>query len=108
MREMTEDAATAFLRSVRAAFAAFQGSFTLHELVSRSWASVTFSGARHRIAFSLVGGGATEAADAFLGTLGEAEFDLRGHILADISLVGEARDGDSVRIDIEALTVEDS
>lgn len=108
MQSVTEDAATAFLRAIRGSFVSFGGRFTLHELVSRGWASVTFSGARHRIAFSLDGDGAGEAADAFLGTLGDAEFDLRGHILADMSLAGEERGEGKVRISLEALTVEDS
>lgn len=110
MPQVTEDAASAFLRAVRVNFVNFVGSggaFSLHELVSRSWASVTFSGARHRIAFSLEGPGAGEAADAFLGSMAEAEFDLRGHILADITLAGEERSGERVRISLEALTVED-
>lgn len=107
MQAMTDDAATAFLRAIRAALAAFTGRFVLHELVSRGWASVTFSGARHRIAFSLDGDGAGDAADALLGSLGEAEFDLRGHILADIALAGEERSAAGVRITLEALTVED-
>ena len=107
MPAVTDDAATAFLRAIRASFASFPGRFTLHELVSRGWASVTFTGARHRIAFSLDGDGAGEAADSFLGSLAEAEFDLRGHILADVSLAGEERAEGTVRISLEALTVED-
>jgi hypothetical protein len=108
MRKLTEDAATAFLRAIRVSFVSFAGDFTLHELVSRSWASVTFSGARHRIAFSLEGAGAQEAASDFLGRMNEAEFDLRGHILADITLTGEERSFDKVKISLEALTVEDN
>ena len=108
MHALTDDAATAVLRALRIALAAFGGRFTLHELVSRGWASVTFSGARHRIAFSLDGEGAGAAADGLIGALGEADFDLRGHILADIALAGEERSADGVRITLEALTVEDS
>lgn len=108
MQRLTEDAATAFLKAIRAAFASFGGGFALHELASRNWASVTFSGARHRMTFSLEGAGAEEAADAFLGTVTEAQFGLRGHILADIAVTGEERSADRVRISLEALTVEDS
>lgn len=107
MHALTEDAASAFLRAIHAALAAFGGRFTLHELVTRGWASVTFSGARHRIAFSLDGEGAGEAADGLIGSLREAEFDLRGHILADIALAGEERSAEGVRLTLEALTVED-
>jgi hypothetical protein len=109
MRAISGDAATALLRALSVHFAAFGGLFRVEELTSRSWASVTFTGARHKVAFSLEGEGAACAADGFSARLGEAEFDLRGHILADIALVGEERSdaGDRVRLRIEALTVED-
>ena len=106
---MIEDAATALLRALCASFASFEGAFRVDELSSRAWASVTFSGARHRVAFSLEGAGAGAAADAFLDRLEETEFDLRGHILADIALVRADRSaaGDKVKVTLEALTVED-
>ena len=109
MRKVIEDAATALLRALCVNFVNFGGTFRVDELRSRSWASVTFSGARHQLAFSLEGAGAGAAADAFLATMEEAEFDLGGHLLADIVLVGENRNlaGDKVQVRLEALTVED-
>ena len=105
MKQMN-DATTAFLRSIRANFVKFR--MTVEEIRSRSWASATFAGARHELTFRIDGEGAAAAADAFLQNLGTAEFDLRGHILADIALVSEERiDGGPVRISLEALTVED-
>jgi hypothetical protein len=81
----------------------------VEEIRSRSWASATFAGARHELTFRIEGEGAGAAADAFLATLTAAEFDLRGHILADIALVSEERtDEGLVRISLEGLTVEDS
>jgi hypothetical protein len=102
------DATTAFLRAVGGNFDKF--ALTVEEIRSRSWASATFAGARHELSFRIEGEGVNAAADAFLATLTAAEFDLRGHILADIALVSEARsdDGNLVRISLEALTVEDS
>jgi hypothetical protein len=110
MRRVVEDAATALLRALCASFASFDGGFRVDELASRGWASVTFTGARHRVAFSLDGPGAGAAADGFLQHLEETEFELEGHILADIALVGEERNlgADRVRLSLEALTVEDS
>jgi len=109
MREVSDDASAGFLRAIRVKFVNFDARFSLNELTSRSWASVTFSGARHRIDFTLAGAEAGAAADALLGNLAEAEFDLRGHILADLSLVSENRgEADKVRIALEALTVEDN
>ncbi len=102
-----DDATTALLRALGAAFPGLK--MVLEEIRSRSWASATFAGARHELSFRIEGSGALRAADGFLATLGDAKFDLRGHILADIALVSDARvDGeDAVRISLEALTVED-
>jgi hypothetical protein len=109
MKSETDDAATALLRALGGHFSAFGGVFRIDELTSRCWASVTFSGARHKVAFSLEGEGAGAAADAFVARMTEIEFDLRGHILADLVLSGDERSagGGRVRLRIEALTVED-
>jgi hypothetical protein len=100
------DAATAFLRAVRVHFVTFAG-FVLEEMSSRRWASVTFQGARHELAFRLEGEGAEEAARRFLSGLKARDFPLRGHLLADLSLVAEERRPGCARIRLEALTVED-
>jgi hypothetical protein len=102
------DATTALLRAVRLNFVHLE--LTVEQIRSRSWASATFTGARHELSFRIEGEGASAAADAFLATLTAAEFDLRGHILADIVLVSEERKGDGkwVRLSLEALSVEDS
>lgn len=106
---MTDDAATALLQAIGASFAGIDAVFRVQELSSRSWASVTFSGARHRVTFCLEGAVAGSAADAFVTQMSEAEFDLDGHILADIALLGADRSpsGDRVQLRLEALTVED-
>jgi hypothetical protein len=102
------DATTALLRALGVTFRTFQ--LTVEDIRSRSWASATFTGARHELSFRIDGKRAAAAADAFLANLTAAEFDLCGHILADIALVSEERsdEGDCVRISLEALTVEDS
>ncbi|HYW16540.1 MAG TPA: hypothetical protein VE891_10375 [Allosphingosinicella sp.] len=79
----------------------------LEEIRSRRWASVTFQGARHELAFRLEGEGAGQAAARFLGGLDARGFALRGHLLADLSLVEEERRPDFARIRLDALTVED-
>jgi len=110
MERLKPAAAAELVRMASVGFVGFDCNFLLEELVSRSWASATFTGARHEIAFRLEGLGASEAADMFLANLGEAEFELRGHIVADIALLSEERfDGGAVvRIRFEALTVEES
>ena len=100
------DAATALLRAVRVHFVHFAG-FVLEEVRSRGWASVTFRGARHEIAFRLEGEGAEAAAERFLSGLRASEFALAGHLLADVSLVAEDRRPGCARIRLEALTVEE-
>jgi hypothetical protein len=98
------DAATAFLRAVRADFANL--AFAVEEIRTRGWASVTFSGARHELAFRVEGEGAESEVSRFLSGLAAKEFDLRGHILADIALVSEERRPGCARVRLEALTVE--
>jgi hypothetical protein len=100
------DAATALLCALRVHFVHFAG-FVLEEMRSRRWASVTFHGGRHELAFRLEGEGAEEAAGRFLSGLGARRFDLRGHLLVDLSLVAEERRPGCARIRLEALTVED-
>jgi hypothetical protein len=106
-----KDATQELIRAFRAQTVNFM-NFTLEEARSRSWASATFTGTRHRIAFRLEGANASAAADALLNGIEEREFALRGHILADIALVartgGEDADRPFVRIALEALTVEDA
>lgn len=106
MQAMREDATCALLRALRGKLG-HAGRLGFEEIVSRSWASVTFVGARHEIAFTLEGERAQAAAAAFVETLEVDEYELRGHVLADIALVSQTVEGSLVRIAIEALTVED-
>jgi hypothetical protein len=107
MHPPLNDAGTALLRGVRA-IAGASGRFVLEEMTSRGWASVTFTGARHQIAFRIEGEQAEAAAERLLAGLEAAEFTLRGHILADIVLVSQERRPGCARIALEALTVEDA
>jgi hypothetical protein len=99
------DATTAFLRALSVNFVNFR--MTIEEIRSRCWASVTFTGARHELTFRVEGEGVAAVVDRFLDNLEAAEFDLRGHILADIALVAQERGEDWIRISLEGLTVED-
>jgi hypothetical protein len=103
------DSATALLQALRAYIVSFMNfdGFALEEIRSRRWASVTFRGARHELAFSLDGEGAEEAAARFVSGLGAGNFALRGHLLADLSLVSDERRPGFARIRLEALTVEE-
>ncbi len=99
------DAATAFLHAI-VNFVNFTG-FAVEEIRSRRWASVTFQGARHELAFRLEGEGAEAAAALFLSGLDARNFVLRGHLLADVSLVAEERRPGLAYIRLDALTVEE-
>jgi hypothetical protein len=107
---MTLSAAGAELRrALRACFIELGAAMVFDSLVSRPWASITFSGERHRLVLSLPGPGAEAAVEAFLDGLGDRDFTLRGHILADIEAAGVEREGDGqVRLTLEALTVEET
>jgi hypothetical protein len=103
----TVDAASALMRAIGARFAGLE--LRLEEIRSRSWASVTFTGARHEAAIRIEGKGARGAVDRFLAGLEAADFRLKHHVLADIALVSDQRiDGeDAVLLQLEALTVEE-
>lgn len=107
MQPAVSDATGALLAAIRAGLGDGSG-FVLEEIRSRRWASVTFRGARHELAFRLEGEAGAAAAARFLAGLEAADFPLAGHILADIALVGHERRPGCARIRLEALTVEDS
>lgn len=61
------------------------------ELVShneRPWASVTFSGTRHRLVFAFTGADAVAAGEDFIACLPDHEFTIRGQLVADAAIVG--------------------
>jgi hypothetical protein len=109
MRPLITDATTALVRALRGFVAGLDPACGLvfEDLRSRAWASVTFSGARHELQLLLSGENAATAAGQFTERLGDAEFRLRGHLLADIALVSSDTTGEGVRLRLEALTVED-
>lgn len=95
-------------RALGLALAGHGGALDFTGRTSRPWASVAFSGARHRLVLCIGGPDAQSAADAFLDGLADREFALRGHVLADIAVIGDVRDGNCVHLTLEALTVEES
>lgn len=79
---------------------------------SNRWSSATFSGARHHMTMRLAGTDAHVRAQKLAKCLPEAEFPLRGHIVADASLeeMELAREEDGqvfARLKLAMLTVED-
>lgn len=55
-----------------------------------AWASITFSGWRHKIELRFTGAAAIAAGERFIEALPEHEFNIRGVLVAD-SMIGEVR-----------------
>ena len=74
------------------------------------WASATFTGARHSFSLAISGTGAGDAVAKLEREIGEAEFELPGHLVADILVTARRTDWHVsppvIRIEVEALTVE--
>lgn len=107
---MSRDFAVALDRAVHAALPAFSGAIRVRPLGETPWASITFTGARHRVQIELEGAGAVGAAADLIGVIGELEISLSGRIVADVALIAEARrdDGRYACLDVEALTIDDA
>ncbi|MFB0613298.1 hypothetical protein [Aurantiacibacter poecillastricola] len=52
----------------------------------RSWASITFAGARHRVQMVFEGEEAVESGECFIAFLPEHEFAIRGQLVADAAI----------------------
>lgn len=75
---------------------------------SRPWASALFEGRRHTIELLVGGDDAQERIAAFSEGLGEAEWLLPGHFVADICIDDCSEDDVSaVKLHLSALTIED-
>ncbi|WP_066797406.1 hypothetical protein [Sphingomonas soli] len=98
------DAATLLERSLvaQAESAGCAIAITRSDMVR--WASATFVGARHILTLSARG---SPLLDAWLAGLRDAEFSLRGYLVAELVVMGTIRDGGSVTATVEVLTVED-
>ena len=97
--------------TVRLAHAIERGlgvAFTIEQADSADWASATFAGATHRLDLVLHGENAERRADQVASTIADTEYELRGHIVADITLAARERCEDGIRLTIEALTIVDA
>lgn len=90
------DAGTLLLRALRASAAAAGCTVAIESLAARPWSSATFTGTRHRVVLALEADAA-----AWLDALPEAEFALRGHLVADLAVV--ARGDGRAMIDVLTL-----
>ena len=76
----------------------------VERIEARRWASATFVGARHSVTLS---GPPGDAMLRWLSALPEAEFALRGHLVADLVVVRRVHDDCHFIAEIEVLTVEE-
>lgn len=102
---MSRSAADRLVRALSASLTPFACAVAI-EARGRPWASVTFTGERHRLAIRLSGVDAQAAADALLDGIEERAFELGGHILIDIAPVARIAEADAILVSLEALTIE--
>ena len=100
-------AASALFRALLARTAVSRNRIFLTEFRSTDWQSFVFAGERHIIALRIVGADADQAAARLVVGLGDAEFDIPGHIVADIAVSQPPRRGvdGSIDVELEALTI---
>ncbi|WP_373488211.1 hypothetical protein [Blastomonas sp.] len=102
------DPATALIRAL---IALAGPGVELQEHRGTSWASATFAGMRHVLRLHFAGADAVAQGDQLARRLGDQEFTIAGHIVADIAVRDTHRrcDGEpALTLTIEALTVEDA
>ena len=63
-----------------------QGRATILAHSEKSWASVTFAGARHKLELLFDGEEAIAAGELFIAELPEHEFDIPGQLVADATV----------------------
>jgi hypothetical protein len=76
----------------------------------RPWASVTFSGTRHRIVLAFAGAEAMAAGETFIAALPEHEFAIAGQLVADAAVLAVTQDTlprPRLTVEIELLLLEE-
>jgi len=108
MRMVMSAAATGLMRNLIARSGVSRDRILLTEWISTDWQSLTFVGERHEASLRICGPDASSAIDSLLAHLEDVEFNIPGHIVADIQILVEPRPGaDGSRvIRVEALTIE--
>jgi hypothetical protein len=108
MKLAMSPAAAGLLRAILSRAGIDRNRILLSDFRSSDWRSLTFTGERHRFDLRIPGPGAAALAEILTRDIGEAEFAIPGHVVADIAVDGamiEHADG-AVSVRIEALTVE--
>ncbi len=82
------------------------GAETIMDSTARAWASITFSGLRHRFTVQFGGPEAAAQARAMAASISCDEFDIAGHLVADIITNEPIIQNGCAIVNVEALTVE--
>lgn len=95
---------------VSALLALAEGKAELLRHSERAWASITFAGTRHTLAFAFIGSDAVATGERFVAELPEHEFAIPGQLVADAAVIAvehtvlpESR----MTVEIELLLLED-
>lgn len=110
MKMAMSPAAAALLRSLLARAGVERDRILLTELRSADWQSLTFVGERHEIRLRIPGPDSRVTVGRLLDGLEDAELEVWGHFVADITVTEGPihREDGSIELGIEALTVADS
>jgi hypothetical protein len=101
-------AASLLLRSLLARAGLGQDRIFISKFRSIDWQSLTFTGERHEIGLRLTVPDADLALARLRDGLAEAEWNLKGHVVADIVIIAARPSPDgSIDVDLEALTLSD-
>ncbi len=107
-RLLLSGAATQLLRALMARSGLGPDRIVIGRFHSVDWQSLTFVGERHEFSIRLLGPDFGLALARLRDGLGDAEWQLVGHVVADIMIVREiSSDDGSILVEIEALTLSD-
>lgn len=86
-----------------------QGTAEILSHSEKSWASITFSGSRHRLTLQFTGEEAVAAAENFIAFLPEHEFVIPRHLVAhaDVTEVTHTLSPAQITLNCEILLLED-
>jgi hypothetical protein len=108
MRAALSSAAAQLLRSLLSRTGLDRDRVLVSAFRSVDWQSLTFTGERHEISLRIPGPCAAQAAALLREGLAEAEWSLKGHIVAEIVIVREYEEADgAILVGLEALTLSD-
>jgi len=96
------------LREALLALAGGHAQIAAHR--EKSWASITFAGARHRLELTFEGADAVEAGEQLVAALPEHEFTMPGQLVAEatVTAVDHRLDPPRIQVTCELLLLEDA